>query len=289
MRASGHHLPDLGYLTMTQWRPMFILALFASSVASAAALAGPPAAKASLRVEGEQFVLTMADGRRLTSAELVGAQLETEQGQTIRIDAVTPSKERADVLLHAFSVFSPDTRTWSPACDKDAYGRAAGFPVAGRWDARGRYVKDPKHWYLTCTSGSQGKCILWGYDPWRQGPHGEDLDRYYQTCQFTVRANYDGKGEAHTKNGTSIDVSDNVGIQQSDSLKDTRYVFEAGWGPNGAVCVARTRWPELLSLEALLKSAPRLAGSCDAARARRRGALIFTRVMSAPVITAPSG
>jgi len=269
---------------------MFRLALVATAVAPAAAFAAPPAAaRASLRVEREQFVLTMPDGKRLTSADLVGAQLETEQGQTIRIDAVTPSKERADVLLHAFSVLSPDTKSWSPACDKDAYGRAAGFPVAGRWDARGRYVKDPNHWFLTCTSGSQGKCILWGYDPWRKGPHGEDLAQYYQTCQFTVRANYDGKGEAHTKNGTSIDVFDIVGIQSSDSLKDARYVFEAGWGPGSAVCVARTRSPELLPLATLLKSAPGLAGACDEAQARRRGALIFTRVMYAPVITAPSG
>ena len=54
--------------------------------------------------------------------------------------------------------------------------------------------------------------------------------------------------------------------------------FEAGWGPHGAVCVARTRWSELLPLSVLLASAPRLvARPCDEAEARRRGAVLFNR------------
>ena len=259
--------------------------LFAVSLASSAQ-ARPGA---SLRVEGERFVLTMADGKRLTSAELVGAELDTEDGQTIRIDAVKPAKERSNLLLHSLSARNPVKGTWTPLCDADAYGRRAGFPVAGRWDKDGHYVKDPGKWFLACTSGSRGKCIVWGYDPWGKGPHGEDLSPFYRTCQFTVRANYDGKGEAHTKNGTSIDVFDILGIQTPDSLADPRYVFEAGWGLHGAVCVARTRWSDLMSLPKLLKAAPGLAGLCDRPAARRRGALIFTRVMLSPAIPAPRG
>ena len=245
------------------------------------------AAPASLRVEGEVFVLTLPGGHRLTSTDLIGAELETQDGQTIRIDAVTPARERPKVLLHSFSVLDPATRTWTPLCDADAYGRRAGMPVAGRWDADGRFVKDPDKWFLACSGGSRAKCVLWGYDPWGRGPHGEDLAAFYQTCQFTVRANYDGQGEAHTRNGTTVDVSDVLGIETSDTLKDNRFIFEAGWGPTGAVCVARTRWPELLSLQALLKASPRLGGPCDEAEARRRGALIFTRVMDTPVISPP--
>ncbi len=233
---------------------------------------------AALTVEGERFVLTLPDGKRLTSTELVGAELSTEAGQVIRIDAVTPSKERPGLLLHSFSAKDPATGAWAPICDKDAFGRQAGFPVAGRWTADGRYVRDARRWFLTCTSGSQGKCVLWGYDPWAKGPKGEDLAPYYRACQYTVRANYDGRGEAHTKNGTEIDVADIIGVQTADSLTDPAFTFEAGWGPAGAVCVAQTRWPDLISLTDLLKATPRLGGTCDEAAARQRGALIFTRV-----------
>ena len=255
-------------------------------LACARADAAEPTA-AALRVENGRFVLMLPDGRRLTSTDLVGAELQTQDAQTIRIDAVAPARDRPSVLLHNFSI-KDAVGNWTPACDADAYGRRAGFPVAGRWDAHGRYVRDPAKWFLTCTSGAQGKCILWGYDPWGHGPHGEDLAPFYQTCQFTVRANYDGKGDAHTKNGTSVDVSDILGIEKSDSLSNSRYAFEAGWGPDGAVCVARTRWPDLLSLRTLLATARRLGGRCDEAAARRRGALIFTRVMTAPVIGKPN-
>ncbi len=242
------------------------------------------AAEATLRVVGEQFALSMPDGRTLTSRDLVGAELTTQDGATFRIDSVEPSREKATVLLHHLSLLDPTTRTWQSACDADAYGRSAGFPVAGRWDADGRYVRDPSAWYLTCTSGSQGKCVLWGYDPWGKGPNGEDLQEFYQACQYAVRANYDGKGAAHTRNGTRIDVSDILGIENSDTPNDPAYAFEAGWGPHGAVCVARTRWPDLLSLKALLVTSPQLGGACDAQAARTRGALILTRVIIDPVV-----
>ena len=196
---------------------------------------------------------------------------------TLRIDAVTPSAERPSVLLHNFSAKDPITGAWTPICEADVKGRQAGFPVAGRFDATGRFVKDPTMWFPVCTSGAQGKCILWGYDPWGRGPHGEDLAPYYEACMHMVRADYDGRGVAHTRNGTQIDVFDNIGIETAESLNDPDFKFEAGWAPTGAVCVAKTRYVDLLSLPALLASAPRLGGACNPAAARRRGALVFNR------------
>jgi len=252
------------------------LAISGLMLLACAAPAG--AAVASLSVEGERFVLIMPDGRRLTSSELVGAELQTREGRTFRIDAVAPAAERPGVLLHSFSIKDERTGAWSPVCEADAYGRRAGFPVAGRWNRRGRFVKDKQAWFLTCTLGSQGKCVLWGYDPWGRGPHGEDLARFYQACQFTVRANYDGRGAAHTRNGTSIDVSDAIGIATSGTLDDPHYAFEAGWGPQGATCVARTRWPDLLELDVLHARAPRLAAACGEAEAHTQGAILFTAI-----------
>lgn len=191
----------------------------------------------------------------------------------VRIDAVSPAPERPAVLLHTLSV--RDGAGWRPLCSPDAQGRRAGFPLRGRWDGR-RFVADPNAWFLACTSGSNGKCVLWGYDPWGKGPGGEDLADYYRACQQMTRADYASRGEPHTRDGTRIDVADIAGVQTHGP--DHGYVFEAGWGPDGAVCVAQTRWPDLISRKALIAQAPALDGPCDAATARSRGALLFTRI-----------
>lgn len=249
-----------------------------------------PAAAAKLTVEGTQFVLARDDGRRLTETQLVGAVLEMTDPDgnpaTIRIDAVSPSAERPEVLLMKLSARAPDG-SWSPVCEPDAQGRSLGLPVSGSFDAKGQYSKTPGKWFLTCTVGSQGKCILWGYDPWTPGTGGVDLSRHYQTCQHMVRGDYDGTGTAHTRNGTSIDMWDDLKVQKRESGTDPSYAFEAGWGPDGAVCVAHTRWADLLPLDVLLASAPRLGGRCDEAEARKRGALIYNASLSAPKQAAP--
>jgi hypothetical protein len=255
---------------------------------------GAPAfASAGLAARGYGFALTMPDGRVVGSRDLVGAVLEIDEPfgspLTVRIDSVAPSRERADILLHAMSVQNPVTGSWSPLCDADITGRRLAFPVPGRWEKTKRFVKDAGAWFLTCTAGSRGKCILWGYDPWSAGPHGEDLSVYYQACQFMVPADYQGNDVPHTRNGTDIDVWDTAGVQTPDSLSDAAFAFEAGWGTRGAVCVARTRWANLLPLRTLLQSAPGLAASpCNEAEARRRGALLFNRSRLEPRTRAPA-
>lgn len=56
-----------------------------------------------------------------------------------------------------------------------------------------------------------------------------------------VRADYRGSGEAHTQDGTSIDNYDDVGLEYRGAPDDASYVFEAGWSPQGAMCVNYTR------------------------------------------------
>ena len=258
---------------------MRLTALFALGLA----LVAPPALAAptgGLAVEGTSFVVTTA-AARLASPDLVGAVFEIDDGKgglaQVRIDAVTPAKENAAILLHTLSSRDPKSGEWLNMCDPDAFGRRAGFPLRGRWDGY-RFVDDPNTWFLACTSGSQGKCVLWGYDPWGKAPDGRPLADFYRTCQQTVRADYLGDGAPHTKNGTEIDVADIAGVQRHDTVNNPDYIFEAGWGPTGAVCVAATRWSDLMTEEALLKASPNLGGTCDETAARARGALIFTRI-----------
>lgn len=245
-----------------------------------AALGGTDSATAAPRLEvvGTAFRL-VGDGPALTSRDLVGAVLELEvEGAPllVRIDGVEVAAERPGVLLHQFSVRESEDR-WRPLCEADAQGREAGFPLAGRWED-GRFVADPQAFFLTCTSGSQGKCVLWGYDPWAQGPGGASLSRLYQACQQMVRADYLGEGRARTRDGTAIDIADIAGVQAFDSLDAPGFTFEAGWDERGAVCIGATRWPDLARREELIAARPELDGPCDQAAAIERGALLFTRI-----------
>jgi hypothetical protein len=266
------------------------------AIAGAALLVAQPASAApngGLAARGYSFALLLPDGRTLRSQDLVGATLEMDDPSgnlvTARIDRVTPSSERSDILLHEMSVLNTATGKWGPMCDADIHGRRAAFPVPGRWEGVKHYVKDPTKWFLTCTAGSQGKCILWGYDPWRTGPHGEDLAAYYQACQFLVPADYQGNNVPHTRNGTDIDLWDIAGVQKPESQHDSAYAFEAGWNASGAVCVARTRWENLLPLNVLLQSSPKLgAAPCDETEARHRGAILFNRSRLVPLAHAPA-
>ncbi len=73
---------------------------------------------------------------------------------------------------------------------------------------------------------------------------GVSLADYHQACTRMARADYCGNGISHTQDGTEIDLYDRLGIQQL--TKDSGMVFEAAWGKDGAVFIARTRYSETL-------------------------------------------
>jgi len=248
--------------------------LLATAMAAGHAVAGAP----GLAVEGTEFVLRQDDGRVLRSADLVGAELDLGNGTVLRIESVETDPRDADIHLHRLSLRQPDG-SWHDACEADAQGQRRGFPLPSRWDAAGRFHADAAHVSLSCTSGARGKCVRFGYKFWKPGPGGAALGDLYEACVHMVRADYCGDGSAHTRDGTLIDVYDDRGVQRSDA--DPGFRFEAGWAPDGAVCVARTRIPDVLDLPQLAARCPRLAPTlgpaCDEASARRQGAVLFNR------------
>jgi hypothetical protein len=135
---------------------------------------------------------------------------------------------------------------------------------------------------FTCTTGVMGKCVAWGYAPWKVGA---DL---HQSCVRMGRADYCGGGVSFTKNGTPIDLYDVKGIQTPTD--DASMIFEAGWGVDGAVCVSRARY------EATATSGERVLPSCWSAlpkcttwsEASSRGAVIgnSSRIQSRTLCTA---
>ena len=203
-------------------------------------------------------VLTLGDGS--------GAQ------RRIRIDAVEHDARdpRGEVMLYTLSEPDPATGELHNACQPDPDGRRLGFPLPGAFTPDGSYVAAPGRILITCTGGAEGKCVRFGYQPWRTLPDGTSLEPYYQACVRMVRADYGGDGIGHTRNGTPIDLFDRIGIQRDEI--GPGMTLEAAFAPDGAVCVAHPRLSDLTSLDILARQYPRLAGhlgaDCDKARQR---------------------
>jgi hypothetical protein len=241
-------------------------------------LAAAPAiasAQTRLAVEGTEFVLAMPDGRTLRSRDLVGAELRigAQDGPIeITIGSVEedPHATGGRVVLHHFVVKDPTGRTVD-LCTPDAQGRRLGFPVP---DERGGFD-------LTCTSGAVAKCIRWGYRPWEEQAGGPPLRALHRACVHMTRADYGGDGSTSTREGIQVYVCDRFGVRPC--AKDAPLTFEAAWGASGAVCVARPRVAENLSLAQLAERYPHLArrlgpGACNEQRTLSDpAALLFNR------------
>jgi hypothetical protein len=238
------------------------------------------------QVTGTTFRLTTGDGTVLTSRDLVGAVFsvgdERGRGLTFRIDAVEPAPDDpdGDVMLHRFSVRDPSTDRWEEMCDPDQYGRRVGFPLSGTWNEAGEHIESEREFSLTCTSGALGKCVIFGYKPWRSAADGTPLAPYHQACTRAVRADYCGNGQPYTHDGTVIDIYDRLNIQRRDEIPDMS--FEAAWSPAGAVCVRRTRIPAAMTIEGLATMCRRLDPSrlgerCTEQSGTRDGAILFNR------------
>lgn len=262
-------------------RPLNIVTGFIMSVMSSMLLAVNPQA---LRVEGTRLIVTDDQGRERDQTELIGAELDLGADGTLQI--LTASKDKQarfeDVWLYQLQLRPAGALVFQSFCTPDPYGDTRAIAYQGYFDQDRRYVADRTRFSLSCVSGVEAKCLRWGYLPWRAAPKtGESLERYFSACINMARADYCGNDQPSTRNGTAIDIYDDVGVQTSDASV-TDMLFEAGWNEAGAVCVAHTRIAENLSMSALHDNCPRLRqepqrGNCNEASARTAGALLFNR------------
>jgi len=139
-------------------------------------------------------------------------------------------------------------------------------PVPAVWSRDGRYQPlNDGQFTFNCTSGSHVKCLRMGYAPWKTGPGGESLAPFHQACTRMMRADYCGTGQPQTVAGRQIQLFD-----RRAALPDRLYGrFEAVWGEDGAICLARARVPHQHPLNEVLNACPRLAeipaDQCDPA------------------------
>jgi hypothetical protein len=204
-------------------------------------------------------------GARLAPDVLPGAMVRIGDAgtgiYTLRINAVIADPAPAPVNLYDLSVQPPGSDDWQKLCEPDPQGRTTAIPVPGSW-AEDRFVHGaPGEFSFACSAGARGKCLRLGYLPWDRTEDGESMAPYHAACTRMMRADYCGDGTPHTVIGTKVQLFDRAGIVPHTGSDFGR--FEAAWGPDGAVCVARARRPEF-PLEEVLRACPRLGarGPC---------------------------
>jgi ADYC domain-containing protein len=220
----------------------------------------------------------LTSGKVLTGEKLAGATLSlavssevTPRNIFIESVVVDPLDPEHETVLYHFLAVDPVSHQKAELCGADAQGDRWGFPVRGQWDVEGHRLSNAGY-TLTCADGAQGKCVRWGYKPWKVTANGIRLDGYHQACIRLVRADYCG-GHGTTRDGMLIDIYDNIGIQAPDPRAAEAGVrLGAAWNTAGAICVAHTRVPENLTLDQLATQCPRLVGHLGEAACTEEGA-----------------
>lgn len=204
-------------------------------------------------------------GEILTGAELDGATFLAFDGLTSRT-----------MELHAMPAGSIDpgfvrygvTVDGAPACTE---GQVGVF-VRGAWDEDGNQTGDDGISFA-CESGAVFKCVSWGYAPWSAGAE------LHQTCTRVVRADYCGDGRSYTEDGALIWVSEASAFAEVEARGYTR---EAGWGPNGAVCLDHQRFEAISRTgDAVLPACAAKLPACDGENDR---ALLYNGSHMAPLM-----
>jgi hypothetical protein len=141
---------------------------------------------------------------------------------------------------------------WQPLCGLEPDGSpVTAIPLSGRWDdsvgtpTGGSHIDDPDVITFACQHRALAKCVLLGYKPWAtKGPLS--LADHHQACTRLIRADYCGDGVSWTRDGTTIDLYDHIGIQEDT---EPSWVFEAEFRPDGAACVSRKRIDEMTTID----------------------------------------
>jgi hypothetical protein len=203
-------------------------------------------------LSGTQPSGVVASGAALTGAELRGT-LESGEIVKMRIDAVTTAPAAPDVSLYAVTARVGDGAP-GPLCGVGAGGAPVlAIPLQGSWDASagtptgGAHVADAGTFTFACRGYALAKCVEFGYAPWRsvtecRAPgdcHQLSLEPFHQACTRMLRADYCGDGTPTTRDGTLVDVWDELGVQSDDAAT---WALEGEWGEGGATCVLDTRW-----------------------------------------------
>lgn len=206
--------------------------------------------------------LTIVDGKLVGTRQSDGAQLSGSSLNNARMKGTYSDSSEVDIRIDSVvhdNVFNVDWNyasvsfnggtTWQPYC-KD--GEPV-LPVSNRWSESNSRISDSNIFTFACDNAALAKCVKWGYNPQRSKQEcdgaghckQQQLDDWHAACTRLVTADYCGDGVPHTRNGTPIDIYDNLDIQtRSGTLRGV----EADWSANGARCIRQTRWVDATGL-----------------------------------------
>jgi hypothetical protein len=168
------------------------------------------------------------------------------QGVEVAICEAEVEGGEEEMTWYRVEAWNPVAQAWENPCKASgSMTRPRALAVGGVWDGSGAHQEEKGKLTLACEGGVINKCIRWGYKPWATRD-GKSLAPLHQACTRMARADYCGNGVSHTREGTTIDMYDVLGVQQpsteaSAGWDPARATFEAAWGAEGAVCMARTR------------------------------------------------
>ncbi len=188
---------------------------------------------------------TVFSGMRGTTlysgTDFIGAQFQAMRGNghavTLRISGLTPAQAPATKWGYYID-FLEDNGNWYPICMNQS-GPLRAYPLDGTWDFHwgtvggGSHTDDPTRFTFACEkTGSLGKCVDDGYEPWSTTADGESLAAHHQACVRLLRADFCGDGTSYTKTGKMLNLYDGIGIQEDTNA----WQIEAEWDENGARC-----------------------------------------------------
>jgi hypothetical protein len=145
---------------------------------------------------------------------------------------------------YLYSISQNVSGTYQPACPVDGDNRRVAIPISGAWDNQGNRIESSTLFTFGCTTGVIAKCYRWGWRPWLTG-YNTNVATVHWACTRAARADYCGNGTTHTRDGTWINIWDDIpspGPIQAQGSTPALMVFEAGWSTSGAVCLSHARW-----------------------------------------------
>jgi hypothetical protein len=186
---------------------------------------------------------------RVINYRIASARMDTSQSTMHGHgdDAMHGYGDNSDIWLYQVEYAvseNPPASEWRNVCDPVFGDDRGGIFVDGHDKGDGTW--NPGGYTFSCTSGVIAKCAReWGYKPWKtlmtDSGQAVALEPLHRACVRAARADYCGNGQSSTRDGTRIDMVDIYGFNRR--ITGTGMHREATFSPDGAVSIARTRWP----------------------------------------------
>jgi hypothetical protein len=180
---------------------------------------------------------------KVTGSAFNGAVFDATLSDGNVIPIKITSVRQAATDLWAYKVSYQSEAGWSPYCLDAAGLEVEAYPLNGVWNlGEGlpgggmRTAVSGKFTFACRVTGALGKCVDFGYVPWR-AVGTTSLLTYHDTCVRAVRADWCGDGRAWTVDGTTINLWDRKAVQ----VDSETWPAEAEWGAMGATCLNKTR------------------------------------------------